>query len=269
LSGHQQKKSFAVTTSHRPAKVNIDLAKNFAKNLGVPFAERNDLSLKALADMLKVRGLVVVSANRVSYFEGGQEFFFHPGLASLRIKELKNGKTDQMIKAMSLRPGDYVLDCTLGPGSDAIVASFVAGAEGGITGLEDSCVIAALVQHGLTTYPAPEKDLAPAMRRIRVININHKEYLAGLAPQSYDIVYFDPMFRRPRCSSPAIDSIRLLANPHPLDRETVDLAHKAAARRVVMKERRGSTEFQRLGFHRIEGGKYAPVVYGIIERKRL
>jgi 16S rRNA (guanine1516-N2)-methyltransferase len=89
LGCHQQKKSFAVTTSHRPAKVNTDLGKHFAKNLGVPFAERNDLSLKTLADVLKVRGLVVVATNRVSYFEGGQEFFFHPGLASLRIKELK------------------------------------------------------------------------------------------------------------------------------------------------------------------------------------
>lgn len=269
MSGPQQKKSFAVTTSHRPSKATIDLAKHFAKKLGVPFVERNDLSQKALADTLKVRGLVVVSANRVSYFEGGREFFFHPGLASLRIKELKNGKTDQMIKAMSLIPGDYVLDCTLGLGSDAIVASYVAGVEGRITGLEDSSVIAALVQHGLANYPAPEKDLALAMRRVRVININHKEYLAGLAPQSYDIVYFDPMFRIPRCHSPAIDSIRPLANPHPLDRETIDLALKVAARRVVIKERRGSTEFQRLGFHRIEGGKYAPVVYGVIERKRL
>lgn len=174
-----------------------------------------------------------------------------------------------MIKSMSLRPGDYVLDCTLGPGSDAIVASFVTGAEGRITGLEDSCVIAALVEHGLKTYPEPEEELARAMRRIRIININHKEYLAGLAPRSYDIVYLDPMFRLPRRHSPAMDSIRTLANPHPLDREAVDLALKAAARRVVMKERRGSAEFQRLGFHRIEGGRYAPVVYGIIERKRL
>ena len=45
------------TTSHRPAKVNTDLGKHFAKNLGVLFAERNDLSLKTLVDVLKVRGL--------------------------------------------------------------------------------------------------------------------------------------------------------------------------------------------------------------------
>ena len=52
MSGPQQK-SFAVTTSHRPSKATIDLAKHFAK-IGSTFCERNDLSQKALADTLKV-----------------------------------------------------------------------------------------------------------------------------------------------------------------------------------------------------------------------
>ena len=259
--------SFAVTTSHRPSQAGIDLGKQFADELQVPFAERNDLSLKTLATSLQVQGLVVVSTHRVSFYTGGQEFFSHPGLARLRIKELKNGKTDQMVNAMSLRPGDRVLDCTLGLGADSIVASFVAGVNGRVTGLEASCVISALVRHGFSTYPDPEGDLIRAMRRIRVININHREYLAGLAPQSYDVVYFDPMFRLPGLHSPAMDAMRVLANPHPVDRETIGLALKTAARRVVMKERRGSKEFQRLGFDRVEGGRYAPVVYGVMERK--
>ncbi|OPZ75594.1 MAG: putative methyltransferase [Firmicutes bacterium ADurb.Bin456] len=265
----EYKDSFAVTTSHRPTRASLDLGRQFAGYLQVPFVERNDLSLKDLALKQKVKGLVVAGARRVSYFAGGQEFFFHPGLAGLRIKELQNGKTDQMIKCMLLCPGAHVLDCTLGLAADSIVASYVAGKKGRVTGLEDSRVIAALVKHGLATYPAPEEDLAGAMRRIVVININHKEYLSGLAPQSFDIVYFDPMFRLPRRHSPAMDTLRLLANPHPLDRETIDLALRASAQRIVMKERRGSPEFKRLGFDRIDGGKYAPVVYGIMERKRL
>ncbi len=260
--------SFAVTTSHRPTKASLDLARQFACCLQVPFVERNDQSLKALAINRKVKGFVVVGARRVSYFSGGQEFFFHPGLAGLRIKELKNGKTDQMIKCMSLGPGAHVLDCTLGLAADSIVASFVAGKKGRVTGLEDSPIIAALVKHGLATYPGPEEDLTGAMRRIEVININHKEYLSGLIPRSYDIVYFDPMFRLPRRHSPAMDTLRALANPRPVDRETIGLALRASAQRVVMKERRGSTEFKRLGFDRIDGGRYAPVVYGIMERKR-
>jgi hypothetical protein len=274
LAGHHQEaaefnRSFAVTTSHRPSQAGIHLGKQFADELQAPFAERNDLSLKTLTARLQVRGLVVVSTHRVSYFTGGQEFFFHPGLAKLRINGLKNGKTDQMINAMSLRPGDRVLDCTLGLGADSIVASSVVGVNGRVTGLEDSCVISALVRHGLSTYPDPEEELTRAMRRIGVININHREYLAGLAPQSYDVVYFDPMFRLPRLHSPYMDAMRVLANPHPVDRETIGLALRTAARRVVMKERRGSNEFERLGFDRVDGGRYAPVVYGVIERKNL
>jgi len=257
-----------VTTSHRPAPGQMEAAKQLASIFNVPFEERHDMSVRKLKEKFGVDGLIVVSSKRISYVSGEQEFFFHPGLAGLRIKELKNGKADQMIKAMSLNAGDSVLDCTLGPGSDAIVASYVSGPTGRVTGLECSPVISVLVGLGLLTYPE-EEDIAPAMRRIKVINTNHQEYLAGLYPCSYDIIYFDPMFRSPRRKSPAMNSARLLANHAPLENETIELALRAAAKRVVMKERRGSTEFERLGFKNIVGGHYAPVAYGVMERQEV
>jgi len=232
----------------------------------VSFAERSDKSAKNLMEKFGADGLLVVSAKRTSYIFGGQEFFFHPGLAKLRIMELKNGKADQMIKAMSLKPGDSVLDCTMGPGADAIVASYVSGPNGRVTGLESSPVISALVRTGLLEYPEDE-DLALSMRRIKVVNTDYRSYLAGLEAHSYDIIYFDPMFRAPRHRSPAMNSARLLANPAPVEVETVELALCKAAKRVVMKERRGSSEFERLGFKRIVGGNYAPVAYGVLERQ--
>jgi hypothetical protein len=58
----------------------------------------------------------------------------------------------------------------------------------------------------------------------------------------------------------------MLANHDPVDCETVELALNAAVKRVVMKERRGSAEFDRLGFKHIIGGRHAPVAYGVIER---
>lgn len=256
---------FAVTTSHRPAQGQVELAKQLAGQFKVPFVDRSDLSLEALFRKLCVDGMVVVSSKKVSYISGSQEFFFHPGLAILRIMELKNGKTDQMIKAMSLQSGDSVLDCTLGLGADAIVASFVAGAEGRVTGLESSPLIAALVRYGLSTYCEAEEDIVRAMRRVEVINADHKEYLADLPPRSFDVVYFDPMFRTPRLRSPAMNAIRMLANPEPVDRETISLALRTAVKKVVLKERRGSAEFERLGFKKICGGRYSPVVYGVID----
>ncbi len=258
--------NFIVTTSHRTTYVQTETAKQLASMFNVSFAERADMSVKDLTEKFGADGLIVVSAKRTSYISGGQEFFFHPGLARLRIKELKNGKADQMIKAMSLKPGDSVLDCTTGPGADAIVASYISGPNGSVTGLESSPIISALVGAGLLSY-SEDEDIALAMRRIKVINTDYKIYLADLDPRSYDIIYFDPMFRAPRHKSPAMNSARLLANPAPVEVKTVELAMRAAAKRVVMKERRGSAEFTRLGFKCIFGGNYAPVAYGVRERQ--
>lgn len=272
MAGSTQKKvesslRFAVTTSLRPVPGTIESAKQLAGQFNVPFVDRDDRSLKYLTELKCADGMLVVSSKRISFIMGEHEFFFHPGLAALRIKEINNGKTDQMISAMSLNRGDTVLDCTMGLGTDAIVASYATGAAGDVTGLENSPVISELVRRGLQCYLDEDQKIVQAMRRIKIININHKEYLASLKEGSYDIVYFDPMFRSPRRRSPGINAARMLANPEPLDPETVELAFNAAARRVVMKERRSSAEFERLGFKHVIGGKYSPVAYGIKEKQ--
>jgi hypothetical protein len=261
------KQNFAVTTSHRPSPDQFSLAVKLAAELSVPFIPRNDLSIETLISNIGVIGMMVVSSQRISFFTGSSEFFFHPGLARLRINELKNGKTDQMIQAMSLKAGDTLLDCTLGLGTDAIVASYVAGAHGRVTGLESSTLIANIVERGLKTYRFEDKDITLAMQRIEVVHFNHKDYLASLPIQSYDIVYFDPMFRSPRKNSPAMDAMRTIANPDPIDNETIAMALRVCRKCVVMKERRWSKEFEHLGFKEIRGGRYAPVVYGVIDRQ--
>ncbi len=268
LGLRNERLKFAVTTSLSAAPEQVAEAKRLAGKFKVPFVHRRGLSHETLSQRLGVEGMVVVSSQKVSYVARGQEFFFHPSLACLRIIGLKNGKTDQMVRCMSLENGDSVLDCTLGLGTDAIVASFVVGANGRVTGLESSMLIAKLVRRGLATYSEIEEDIAPAMRRIEVINANYKEYLAGLSARSFDVIYFDPMFRNPRLHSPAMNAMRLLANEEPLDCETIDLAIRLAVKRVVMKERRGSTEFERLGFKTVCGGKYSPVLYGVIDLQR-
>ncbi|MCL6638191.1 MAG: class I SAM-dependent methyltransferase [Firmicutes bacterium] len=256
--------SLLSTTSIGPSPVQIETAQELANLLQIPYVSRGDSSLSALCSAHGVSGALVVSAGRVSCIAGGREFFFHPGLAMLRIKELKNGKIDKMIEAMALRERYKVLDCTLGLGSDAIVASFVAGESGRVVGLEGSPVIAAIVARGLAGYRTGDGEIDLAMRRIEVIAADHQRFLEGLAPGSFDVIYFDPMFRQPRKHSPAINAMRCLAKADPLKREAVETAVRIAAKRVVVKERRGSSEFDRLGIEEIYGGRYAPVVYGVI-----
>ncbi|MBE0467235.1 MAG: class I SAM-dependent methyltransferase, partial [Candidatus Desulforudis sp.] len=208
----------------------------------------------------------VVSRRRMGLVYAGREFFFHPGLAKLRIREIMAGKTDQMVKAMDLQPGDRVLDCTLGLAADALVAGYAVGDRGRVTGLEAVPVLALLISCGLEDHRFHSGPLGEAMRRVKVLTADHREYLVSCETGGYDVVYFDPMFRVPRLASSGMEPLRLLAESTAVGPEAVREAVRVARRRVVLKERRDSSEFPRLGFERVEGGRYSPVAYGVIEK---
>lgn len=46
-----------------------------------------------------------------------------------------------MVEAMDLKPKMSVLDCTLGLGTDATVASYIVGENGKVVGLESATLI--------------------------------------------------------------------------------------------------------------------------------
>jgi hypothetical protein len=85
-----------------------------------------------------------------------------------------------------------------------------------------------------------------------------------LPDRSVDIVYFDPMFRRPVLSSSALRPLRSQAEERPLSEAAVREAVRVARRRVVLKDHRDSGEFERLGFvrRRVSSSK---VAYGVID----
>lgn len=259
-----------VTTSLRPNREQKKLAAAIAARLGIPAVERGKRSLNNLLNFYNAGGAVVVKAGTVSYHCRNRrgEFFFHPDKSVLRIKEIKAGKTDQMIKAMDLYPGYSIIDCTLGMATDAIVASYIVGNRGQVVGIESSPIIALLVELGLQNYRDVPDDVAAAMRRIKVICDDNHHYLARLKQGSFDVVYFDPMFREPkRGNGSAIEQIRPLAGHEPLARATIKRALYVAKRRVVVKEARKSGEFDRLGADQVAGGKHSPVQYGIWFKK--
>ncbi|MFZ7944193.1 hypothetical protein [Neobacillus sp. 19] len=95
--------------------------------------------------------VIVVGKDRVELFEKGSTlpFFFHPNSAMFRIKRLLSGENDPFADAAQLTEGMTILDCTLGLASDAIVASFLVGKGGHVTGLEGHKYLAYIVQEGL------------------------------------------------------------------------------------------------------------------------
>ena len=257
--------NFIVTTVRNPNSDIKRLAEEISSKLNAKFVVRKDFSFDALKNAHGVENILLVKKNSLSVINSAGEFFFHPNTAHLRIKNLREGDGDRLVDALNISAGSKILDCTLGLGSDAIVASFIAGSAGKIVALEKNQLVAEIVRHGLKNFSDDSPHILDAMRRIEVINVAAENFLPACAENSFDAVYFDPMFRRPVKKSSGINPLRPLAEKSPLTPEIVREACRVAKFRVVMKEHAGSSEFERLGFKIADGGKYSSVTFGIIE----
>lgn len=252
-----------VTTSRNSNPTNDLLAEQTAKTLGIPFVPRKTFSLGELRAVHDAPCILVAKNNALVLETPDGELFFHPNMSHLRVKNLRKGQHDNMAEAMALAPGMSVLDGTLGFGADAIVASFVTGEHGRVVGLEASPLIAAVTVHGLANFSRENEPMTAAMRRIEVVNTDALAYLRAQPDNAFDIVYFDPMFRHPLMQSENMNPLRYAANHAPVSEAMIAEARRVARRRVVLKETSKSTEFARLGFPEIAGGRYSPVHYGV------
>ncbi|SDY98977.1 class I SAM-dependent methyltransferase [Thermoactinomyces sp. DSM 45892] len=220
-----------------------------AGELAVPYKERHRLSLPGLFDQADRDEVILITKKGWRYErKDGHSFHFHPNTSALRIKNLARGESDSLVKFAELRSGDHVLDCTLGMASDAIVASYAVGDSGRVVGLESQPVLAQMVRQGLKTTITNRTRLDAAMRRVEVVGQDYRDTLPIMKDDSFDVVIFDPMFRSTIKSSSAMQVLKPLANPVPLDQESVQHAVRVARRLVMLKERPDSGEFERLGF---------------------
>lgn len=252
------------TTSQSAGDIDQDFAK-FLEDSGFPFVPRNKKSLNYLMKENNAQGIVVWLPEGPVLYCGQEKFFFHPSMAKNRLASFRKFSIpDPMAKACALEENNSFLDCTLGLGADAIVASYFCPS-GKVTGLESSTAIANITKWGIKLYNSQISWLNVAIKRIAVINCDHEKYLAQLQDNSYDIVYFDPMFRRPVLKSQAIAPLRLLANPAPLEKKVIDEACRVARKRVVVKEMHSGSEFSRLGIEKIIGSRHNKIGFGIIE----
>ncbi|MFC0214726.1 class I SAM-dependent methyltransferase [Paenibacillus chartarius] len=241
-----------VTTSYEPSGEQLAKAQAAAKELGAAFAPRGRSSLERLLAEYGEQELLLVAKDGLQLVRPGEPpLFFHPSMAAIRLKRLRAGEDDAMLSAARIEPGDAVLDCTAGLASDSIVFSYGVGEKGSVTALESEPIVAWLVADGLATYDTGDERMNEALRRIRLKRKEHLDYLSGLPDRSVDVVYFDPMFRRPIGASTSISPLREQANHRELAREAVLEARRVARKAVVMKEQRLSGEFARLGFDHV------------------
>lgn len=257
--------NFIVTTGHKPTDRLAAKAKALAEEFGTRFAPRQNDSLPVLRAKYNAESILLVTRKGLAANTREGELFFHLNMAHLRIKTLKAGKPDNMAEAMRLQPGMSVLDCTLGLASDAIVSSLIVGGEGKVTGLEINPLIALIVRDGLRTFEAQCPEIKAALERIEVVRADYRDYLAAAKSRSFDVVYIDPMFRRPIRRSVHLQPLRALADHGEIEKSALAEAARVAKRRVVVKEANASPEFARLGVDYVMGGKYSSIQYGVIE----
>lgn len=257
--------NFIVTTTRKPDKSIETFAEEISLRLGGKFVQREDFSFETLKKAHEVENILLVKKNSLSIITSDGELFFHPNTAHLRIKNLRENRGDRLIDALNISAGAKILDCTLGLGSDAIVESFVAGNSGQIVALEVNPLIFTVVSHGLKNFSDDSPHILQAMRRVEVINADYNDFLRNCPENSFDVVYFDPMFRNPIKKSSGINPIRPLADKNPLNSQIIRDACRVARFRVVLKEHNRSNEFARLGFRILDGGKYSSIAFGVID----
>lgn len=258
---------FVVSTSLKADAAASNEAAAWAGRLDVPAVARAGRSVASVCRDEEADGVLVISAAQPPTFVSADQairYFFHPGMALTRIRNMRKGMGDPMVKAMELRHGDSVLDCTLGRASDAIVASYAVGAEGRVVGVESSPLLAWLTIEGLRTYVPPSKAVEEAMRSIDARRGDHLDVLQSSEDRAFDVVYFDPIFGEPVRASSAMQPLRPLAHSGPLTGEAVEEARRVARRCVAIKERPQAALWEQLGVRRFVGGRKSSIVYGIL-----
>ncbi|CAM4430762.1 16S rRNA G966 N2-methylase RsmD [Paenibacillus endophyticus] len=255
-----------VTTTAKPSQRALEQAGRLSSELASPFKARGNLTVAKLLSLSGDKKLLVVTEEEVRYYEGQSDtpLYFHPSMAFVRVKRMRRGETDPLIQLSGCESGDQIIDCTAGLASDSLVFSYASGPSGKVTAIESEPVLCALVREGLAGYETSLPDVDAAMRRIAMTCMNHLEYLKGLADNSVDIVYFDPMFRKPINESSSMEPLRSIANMNALSSEAIEQAKRVARKTVVLKEHQASEEFARLGFER-KHVNTSKIAYGVIK----
>lgn len=236
--------SIVVTTSHGAKQEVRDKAKHYALEQGLQYIPRRKIG--ELDTLSSKNYIYVFSQERtLSIFHKGAELFFHPSVAKIRMLNLCKGQPDHLIDSLSLDHDSDVLDTTLGLGTEALlIAAFTK--KGTVTALEQSEHISEAVRFGLREYRFREVWMADAASRIEVLNRSFKDYLQEAPDKSFDVVYCDPMFERPKAKSSSINALRPFASHElPAENDIVQMI-RVAAQRVVFKVRKTDKLFSSL-----------------------
>jgi len=168
------------------------------------------------------------------------------------------------LDAVNLQEGNSLLDCTLGIGSDSMLAAFAVGKSGKVVGCEGNPNVAFIVSEGMKRYDISQLPLLKCMERITVIPSLAIDYLKQQPDHSFDVVYMDPMFEETIEESINFTPLRNAGLHDSLSDEWIAEAKRVAKNRVVLKAHFKSPLFERYHFKR-DIRLNSKFHYGIIE----
>jgi hypothetical protein len=248
----------AVTVSSSAKAALASIARARAEKWGLPYYERpRNTGLTPHVGVV-ADAFLVLGGDGWSLTDAAGALQYSPGMAQVRLKRLDAGQAtlDVVVRLMELAEGDTVIDATLGLGADALVCARAVGPRGRVIGIERSLPLYALVSEGLARGGLPER-CAP----VEVRWGDALEVLKSMAAKSADCVLFDPMFDKPKRSSPAFELLRRYASHEPLTEQTLGEARRVARRWVVVKGGRFGAELERLGLVPEPTSRHGAVVW--------
>ncbi|KMJ59671.1 hypothetical protein AB685_02020 [Bacillus sp. LL01] len=254
-----------VTTAGRTNEQMIQTARKIANDLGYHYYQRNKKSIGAISEE-RQQDVLVIGKNRYEWYRLGEAdpVFFHPNTAAFRAKRWQKGEVEPFLLATDLNTGMSFLDCTLGLASDSIMASMATGEHGQVTGVEGNKLLAYLVKTGLKNWESDIGQMNEAMKRIKVLEGKHQHILTSLPENSFDVVYFDPMFENQIKESNGISPLRKVAVYDELTEQTILDAKRVARNRIVLKDHWQSERFGKFGFT-VNKRKTAKFHYGYLK----
>ena len=217
-------------------------ARELAERFGLRADPRGGKSLAQLLAQANGAPVLVLAARRADLYGHGRAYRASVGMAYLRVLRAAKGETDPLVAHAELRPGDSVLDATLGLGGDALVSAHATGAR--VVGLESHPLVAAFTQAALRRLPKHGRDPG---RLVHVIRADHRAWLKDQPTGGFDVVLLDPMFRRTGESGPLFELLRTYAEHASLSPETLREAQRVARRGVLVKDSARGEELRRLG----------------------
>lgn len=236
-----------ITTSYRVNPKIISTVNKLVKHYNLLYIPRKKYTLPNLFQRYNCP-IIIVTSSRIIYKTESGQIYFHPNLSQIRSKRIENGESDNMIDISGLEKDMSFLDCTMGLGTDSLIASQVVGDSGQVVALESSPIIHMVIKEGMNFYPFETRTLQLAASRIKFQQINYLDYLKIADDNSFDVVYFDPMFDSSIKETTPIEVIQDFANHTSLDSETIAEAKRVAKKCVIMKNHYTSKLFNTLGF---------------------